>query len=121
MWIFMKEAFLSIVSKDCQPDELLVRARRKGDIERVFPDAAVERTPGNDYLYRARIKREDMQKALAVEVALIDYPNFKGSVRDNRLHSAYGRVWHAMADLQEIPPYSIDRPARRRQGGLLRG
>ena len=120
MWICLNNAFLSFVSKDCRPDELLVRARRKGVIELVFPDAKVERTPGNDYLYRARIKRQRIAEAMAVEVASIDYSNFKDSVRDNRLHSAYGRVWHAMAGLQEIPPYSSDRPARR-QRDLLRG
>ena len=43
MWIMMNNSFLSIVSKDCGPAELLVRARRAGDIERVFPDAKVTR------------------------------------------------------------------------------
>jgi len=41
MWIMTNNSYLSIVSKDCGPAELLVRARRAGDIERVFPDAKV--------------------------------------------------------------------------------
>jgi hypothetical protein len=38
MGIFLNDAFLSIVDKDGDGTTLLVRARRKGDIERVFPD-----------------------------------------------------------------------------------
>ena len=44
MWIMLSDCFLSIVSKDCGPAELLVRARRAGDIEKVFPNAKVTRT-----------------------------------------------------------------------------
>ncbi len=44
MWIMTNNSYLSIVSKDCGPAELLVRARRAGDIEKVFPDAKVTRT-----------------------------------------------------------------------------
>ena len=36
MWIMMSDCFLSIVRKDCSPGQLLVRARREGDIEKVF-------------------------------------------------------------------------------------
>jgi len=38
MWLMFSDCFLSVVSKDCGPAELLVRARREGDIEKVFPD-----------------------------------------------------------------------------------
>jgi hypothetical protein len=48
MWIMMNNSYLSIVSKDCGPAELLVRARRAGDIERVFPDAKVTRNTNSD-------------------------------------------------------------------------
>jgi hypothetical protein len=53
MWIMTNNSYLSIVSKDCGPAELLVRARRTGDIEKVFPDAKVTRNTMRDYLYRA--------------------------------------------------------------------
>ncbi len=53
MWIMTNNSYLSIVSKDCGPAELLVRARRAGDIEKVFPDAKVIRHTNSDYLYRA--------------------------------------------------------------------
>lgn len=108
MWICLNDSFLSIVSKECAPDELLVRARVRGHIEAVFPDAKVMRAPGNDYLWRARVKRADIASALVRRVMDYSAPNFKNSVPDDDLHHAYSRVWGAMADLQEIAPYATE-------------
>ncbi len=97
----MNDACFSIVAKDCARDELLVRARRKGDIEKVFPKAKVKRNAKADYLYRARVKKAAVKEALAGEVDRITYPNFKASVADPKLHGAYMRVWSALGPLQE--------------------
>lgn len=114
MWICLNNAFLSIVtpSKD-EPgsDELLVRARRPGDIEGVFPDAKVEKRPERDYLYRALVPREKVAMVLAAQVMGIDYNNFKDSVRDRKLHDAYASLWGIMARLQPTAPYSGKRAA----------
>lgn len=114
MWLCLSDAFLSIVHKDCEPDELLVRARRQGDIQKVFPDAKVKKTIGNDYLYRAVVKRTVVADAMS-QLALdgINYPNFKNTVRNRPLHNAFNRIWHVIAELQAIAPFS--RPARRGQ------
>lgn len=106
MWVMLSDCFLSIVSKDCARDELLVRARRHGDIEKIFPEAKVLRTPKADYLFRAIVKRSVVKKALAGEVGRISYDNFKDSVTDKRLHDAYLRVWTSLVvDLAgKIPP-----------------
>lgn len=109
MWVCLNNAFLSIIQPDSNPGILRVRARRKGDIERVFPEAKVSRTPGRDYLYRAHVSREDVQAAMVRQVEAINYPNFKNSVHDDALHYAYGRFWNLHADLQEIRPYSQER------------
>lgn len=106
MWICLSEGFLSIVHKDCEADELLVRARRQGDIERVFPDAKVKKTVGNDYLYRAVIKRSVVGEALVSLADNIVYDNFKNTVRDNKLHGAFNAIWHTISRLQAIAPYS---------------
>lgn len=107
MWIMLNNAFVSIVSKDCKPTELLVRARRKGDIQRVFGKGVkVTRYTKSDYLYRAVVSRKAVATALAKEVERVDYPNFKNSVKDDKLHNAYLRVWTAMADVQPTRPYS---------------
>jgi hypothetical protein len=104
MWIMSNNSYLSIVSKDCGPDQLLVRARRPGDIEKVFPDAKVTRNINSDYLYRAVMPRDLVKQALAAMIDKIDYPNFKDSVEDRSLHAAYVSVWCAMAGLQHPPP-----------------
>lgn len=105
MWVMLSDSFLSIVSKDCADDELLVRARRPGDIENVFPDAVVTESVRNDYRYRAVVKREVVTAALAAEVDRIRYDNFKNSVANDDLHSAYSSVWGVMGRLQPGGPY----------------
>ncbi len=113
MWIMLNDAFFSIVKKDCARDELLVRARRPGDIEKVFPEAKgrVERSTKSDYAYRAVIKTHVLKTAIDGEINRINYSNFKDSVTDDPLHDAYMAVWMAMAKLQPTAPYS----------GFLRG
>lgn len=106
MWIFLHDCFLSIVDKDCGPDELLVRARRKGDIEKLFPRAKVIRLTRADYLFRAVVKRDEIARVIANEISWIDYDNFKKAVHDHDLHAAYTHVWTAMAVLQPTKPYS---------------
>ena len=85
----LSNAFLSIVNKDCGSDELLVRARRPGDIERVFGDVKVTRKTHSDYLFRARVPRSEVIAAITKQIESINYPNFKDSVLDHRLHQAY--------------------------------
>jgi hypothetical protein len=104
MWLCLRDSFLSIVAKDCAADELMVRARRPGDIEKVFPDAKVTRNTGSDYLYRAVLPRDLVKQAAGAMIDQIDYPNFKDGVQDRSLHAAYVGVWHAMAGLQHPPP-----------------
>ena len=107
MWIMLSDAFLSVVRKDCAPGQLLVRARREGDIQRVFgPHVVVERDTTADYLFRARIPEEEVAEVMRREVLSISYGNFKDSVRDRALHDAYLTCWHAMARTQDPPPYS---------------
>jgi hypothetical protein len=117
MWVCISDAFLSIVHKDCNPDELLVRARREGDIQKLIPGATVAKTIGNDYLFRAVVKRTVVAEALTkLAMETITYDNFKNTVRDNRLHSAYNRIWHVMADLQVIAPYTNPRRVKAQRG-----
>ena len=109
----MSDCFLSIVRKDCSPGQLLVRARREGDIEKVFGrPIEVERDLNADYLFRARIPEEEVAEIMRREVLSISYGNFKDSVRDEALHDAYLTCWHALARTQDPPPYSGRRATR---------
>lgn len=101
MWIFLKDSFLSIVDKgDASGRTLLVRARRAGDIERVFPGVQVTAGGGTDYAFRARVDREQVALAMADQVRAIQSPNFKDSVTEPGRHHAYMNVWSAMAHYQ---------------------
>ncbi|WP_020563897.1 hypothetical protein [Methylosarcina fibrata] len=97
MWIFLTDSFLSIVDKgDDSGKTLLVRARRAGDIEKVFPDAKIQVGVGTDYLFRARIDREKVANAIAESARSINYSNFKSKVTDHERHDAYMDCWSAM-------------------------
>jgi hypothetical protein len=100
MWICLSDSFLSIVRKHPADTFLTVRARVKGDIERVFPNAEVQEGGGTDYPFRARITYEVVALAIADEIRAIDYGNFKDSVQEDDRHHAYFGVWRALFSLQ---------------------
>lgn len=101
MWIFLKDSFLSIVQKPGDSDTLTVRARIKGDIEAVFPDAQVIQGGGTDYRFRAKIPREVVAKAMHDQVMNLTASNFKASVKGKKRHDAYFGVWQVMYQYQE--------------------
>lgn len=100
MWLLMNDSTLSIVNKNCAPDELLVRARKKGDIEKVFPAAEIKDGTGTDYRFRARVSRSEIAAAVAKRIMEIDYGNFKDSVQEHDRHMAYMKTWNALLPLQ---------------------
>lgn len=95
MWVYLKSAFLSIVADRDAEERLLVRARIKGDIERVFPDAQTSHTPKADYHYRASVSRLAVADTLREAALAIDYPNFKARVGADDLarERLYAGVW----------------------------
>lgn len=115
----LKDAFLSIVWKDCGRNDLLVRARRRGDIEKVFPTAIVRHTPNSDYPFRAAIPGGVVTYEITQQFRRIDYPNFKDAVDDAVLHDAYLRVWGDMLAVMEprgtTAPVFRPRPAPKRK------
>lgn len=98
MWIVLNNSFLSIVKNRNNDSELLVRARVRGDIERVFSDASVFEDINADYKYRSYIQRETVARVVSQEITKIGYDNFKNSVSkdDSRRLEAYMNVWGAL-------------------------
>ncbi len=96
MWIFTNTGFLSVVAHREKESTLLVRARRTGEIESIFPDASVYEMENADYHYRAEVSREKVSQVMANQIKNIDYDNFKSSVSDNNRHDAYMDVWSVM-------------------------
>jgi len=107
MWLCGSDYFLSIVDDKEVDGCLVVRARRKGDIQKLFPDAKVKTLRGRDYQFRAHVKRELIADAVAAQVMSISYGNFKDSVANDELHHAYSKFWHIHADLQPKKPYRM--------------
>ncbi|CAB4130400.1 hypothetical protein UFOVP119_24 [uncultured Caudovirales phage] len=106
MWIFQSDSFLSIVApaqSDLPPplrpkwqDYLIVRARKRGDIERVFKGVRVVKLPNRDYAFRAYVPRDRVAGVMFDRFMNIEYGNFKGSVKDDERHDAYMSVWSVM-------------------------
>jgi len=110
MWILANNAFLSIVvpGKDEAPAGsglLLVRSRRLQYIKNVFPEAVITSQSGRDYQFRTLLPAAEVGAAIGKLVSEISYPNFKGSIREDALHTACNQVWHVMARLQPVRPY----------------
>ena len=102
MWIVLNKSFLSIVKNRNNENQLLVRARVNGDIEKIFSDANVFEDETADYRYRSYIDREIVANAIGKELMNINYDNFKSSVsKDDDIRSnAYMKVWMALNQIQ---------------------
>lgn len=117
MWIFLNNAFVSVVRG--RGKELLIRARRSGDISRAL-GMKIQETESfhTDYRYRTSISRSLFAAAMKRHIENIDYANFKDSILGDRTPedfdydsaSAYqeaaSQIWNIMYDLQPaLPPY----------------
>ena len=97
MWIFLNNAFYSIVDpSEGKSEKLVVRARFQGDINRNFPTAIEMYTPDRDYAFRAEIDRAEVETVISNKIHNIDYSNFKDSVDEDWRHEAYAEVWDVM-------------------------
>lgn len=115
MWIFSTKGFFSVVEQENDPDQVLIRARLKKDIQnikRLFNGLELKtgRIIANghfDYKYRFTADRMDWILVMNQLMLDLDYRNFKDAVykvdsrecRDNR-HAAYFQVWTTMRKLQ---------------------
>ena len=109
MWVFCKYGFFSAVQHKDKPGTLLVRARFKGDLERLVESmtedehklcSSVVETPIADYLFRMEIPKDVFAKVMERITSEIDYENFKDSVHEgngSQRDYAYMRCW---ADLR---------------------
>ena len=71
MWIQFNNAFLSIVENRDNKLELLVRARIKGDIEKIFPEVEVFENDSADYKYRALISKAKVAARMMLKITEI--------------------------------------------------
>jgi hypothetical protein len=102
MWLCFSDAFLSVVADPSDLSCLLVRARRREHLTRLFgPQADIKVNVGTDYKYRVFVDRTVMADLVAQSIQNIDYGNFKASVRDPALENLYHHFWHQHAAMQK--------------------
>lgn len=98
MWIMTPNSYVSIVAHRTMPDAVMVRARLRGDIQRLFGKVHVVETPEGDYRFRTVVSRRVAAGVIGDAVAGNSYPNVKdaiphrGAVHQLR-HSAMVRTW----------------------------
>jgi hypothetical protein len=114
MWLFTTKGFVSIVADTADKNFFWVRSRFAGDIEKLFPNAEVVRTPQRDYLYRAKLPHLEVSNRIAEEVGNISYPNFKNAVPTKKRQNIYNMVWMRMY-MEGDNPYP---PKHQRRKGI---
>jgi hypothetical protein len=82
MWFFTKNSFISIVQHREQPDTVLVRARVKKHLERLFPHNAekIYADNGADYKHRLEMNKKELAEVVSAYILHnLEYDNFKAS------------------------------------------
>lgn len=110
MWLFCKSGFFSAVRHWDDPDTIHLRARFRGDLERLcavhgLDPATIAETPEADYRFRMELPQADWARVAAAEAAAIDYPNFKAATHDGTARdAAYLGAWAALRAGQDRAP-----------------
>lgn len=102
MWIMLNDAFVSLVEDRNDPELLMARARRSGDLAKAFPGIVEVFTDyPADYPYRCSISKIEAAACVGAHVMGINYPNFKDSVKEPDRKLIYSEVWRTMLDLED--------------------
>jgi hypothetical protein len=106
MWVLSTRGFFSAVQDGEDAGRVLVRARVRGDLERlaeILPHLERWHDPDADYAWRALVDRREWAYALGVMAGEIDYRNFKDAVADRQGRTragVYGKVWRVLLGLR---------------------
>lgn len=104
MWVFTKNSFISCVQHRERPNDVLVRARRRKDLARLFPKRKdqILMDIGADYHYRLLVSKKELAKTLSDYIMQqLTYDNFKAAQdHDDEWMQFLYSVWTAGLDLQ---------------------
>lgn len=110
MWLLTSIGFFSVVAHRDEPNTVLIRARRREDLEALrrgyLPDIEILENAGSDYAFRAFVERYEWEYACQRLAADIDYPNFKDAVAERQgteRAALYARLWESLHELQRSP------------------
>ena len=82
MWLFTKDSFVSVVQHRTRPDDVLVRARVKEHLIRLFPKTIkqIQRDDEADYRWRLLVSKQEFAKVVSDYIMQrLDYDNFKAA------------------------------------------
>jgi len=101
MWVFTKHGALSVVQDWKTPKYLWIRTRSRDHLVAFLEALPLARrritaTPNNDYAFRAKLTRGELQGAMAKVLRDIDYTNFKGALKPGPYNNACHKVWSAL-------------------------
>jgi hypothetical protein len=109
MWIFNKTGFMSIVFRDCEDDELLVKTRIKNDLIKLCKELNIEpkisEDGGLEFFFTMPIKRQLLAKYLSDYIYGIRYPIVRNSItepNDPLRRKTYLKVWEAGLELARM-------------------
>jgi len=106
-WYMNTDGYFSAVQNRDDHDTLLIRARRRDDLERLNghlnKPCSILEWIGADYPYRIILKKTLWAKYVAYMAMNIDYGNFKACIPigDYSKERAYHNVWLALMELEE--------------------
>ena len=101
MWVCFNNAFVSAVEDRYDMNGLVIRARRKEHLERLFPNKEVIVGGSTDYNYRVYCPKSEFAALVAKSIENIEYDNFKSSVKERDLHDLYLDFWFLHRKFQE--------------------
>ena len=105
MWVITRDGFISVVRHRDIEGAMLVRARRREDLERPFGHLGlVEEDGAADYRFRMVVPVEDLESFLVSSVEEIDYDTHAKEAMaggDTQRYRAYLTVWSALYRLQD--------------------
>lgn len=115
MWLMTETGFISLVRDRDDADRVWVRARVRGDIAMFLPveyEPLIQTDPHADYAYRICVPKAVVALQLFDQVMAIDYTSHAKEVMNKRSTPNAARmtalydVWSAMANMQDLAPFT---------------
>lgn len=109
MWLFTRDGYFSVVKDEfCGPDEVMVRARCRQDLEsllsRLGLDLEILTIKQADYRWRVKMPHEVFTEYVRMMAATLDYADFKSAAPAHDDFSrlrAYHKCWDALRQWQD--------------------
>ena len=100
MWIFTRNAFLSVAQHPVDDRLVVVHGSIEGDIERIFPGVEVGQHIDTDHRFSATVPVDRVLAAMQVEMKRVNYDELHSAVEEVSRWHAYISVWLAMYEEQ---------------------